>query len=191
MNAADWYAARAGGMVAYVLLTAVVLLGLAMSGKERLDRWPRFALEEVHRFGGALVGVFVSLHILTLALDSQAHLPLGALVVPFASSYRPFWTGIGIVSAELLLALAIANAMRTRIGYRTWRRLHYLNFVVWIAATAHGIGAGTDTGVLSFTAVYVAAIASVVVLTARRIVRTTPREGQSLKGSERLRLRSS
>ena len=182
MNAADWYAARAGGMVAYVLLTAVVLLGLAMSGKERLDGWPRFALEEVHRFGGALVGVFVSLHILTLALDAQAHLPLGSLLVPFVSSYRPFWTGLGIVSAELLLALAIANALRKRIGHRTWRRLHYLNFLVWIAATAHGIGAGTDSGVLSFTAVYVAAIVSVVALTARRIARTTSREGQSLKG---------
>lgn len=183
MNAADWYAARAGGMVAYVLLTAVVLIGLAMSGKERLDGWPRFALEDVHRFGGALVGVFVSLHILTLAADSQAHLPLGSLLVPFVSSYRPFWTGLGIVSAELLLALAIANALRKRIGYRTWRRLHYLNFVVWIAATAHGIGAGTDTGVLSFMAVYTAAIVSVVALTARRISRTTPREGLSPRES--------
>ena len=173
MNAADWYAARAGGMVAYVLLTAVVLVGLALSGKERLDGWPRFALEEVHRFGGALVGIFVSLHVLTLALDSQARLPLGAMIVPFASSYRPFWTGLGIVSAELLLALALANALRKRIGYRTWRRLHYLNFAVWIAATAHGIGTGTDTGVLSFTAVYVAAIAAVVALTARRVARTT------------------
>ena len=182
MNAADWYAARAGGMVAYVLLTAVVLVGLAMSGRERLDGWPRFALEDVHRFGGALVGVFVSLHILTLALDSQAQLPLGAMIVPFVSSYRPFWTGLGIVTAELLLALAVANALRKQLGYRTWRRLHYLNFAVWIGATAHGIGAGTDSGVLSFTVVYVAAIVSVVALTARRIARTTSREGQSLKG---------
>lgn len=179
MNAADWYAARAGGMVAYVLLTAVVLVGLALSGRERLDGWPRFALEEVHRFGGALVGVFISLHILTLALDSQAHLPLGSLIVPFVSSYRPFWTGLGIVTAELLLAMAIANALRSRLRYRTWRRLHYLNFVVWIGATAHGLGAGTDTGVLSFTLVYVAAIVSVVALTARRVARTTAPAGQS------------
>jgi DMSO/TMAO reductase YedYZ heme-binding membrane subunit len=172
MNAADWYAARAGGIVAYVLLTAVVLIGLSLSGKERLDGWPRFAIEEVHRFGGALVGLFVSLHVFALALDSEAHLPLGSLIVPFVSSYRPFWTGIGIVVTELLLALALANRYRTRIGHRTWRRLHYLNFVVWIGATAHGLGAGTDKGSLPFAVVYGAAIASVVALTARRVLRT-------------------
>ena len=181
MNAADWYAARAGGIVAYILLTAVVLIGLSLSGKERLDGWPRFAIEEVHRFGGALVGLFVSLHVLTLALDAQSHLPIGALIVPFISSYRPFWTGLGIVVAELLLALALANRYRTKIGYRTWRKLHYLNFAVWIGATAHGLGAGTDTGSFPFAIVYGASIAAVVALTARRVLRTVtpPRNGLS------------
>ena len=183
MNAADWYAARAGGIVAYILLTAVVLIGLSLSGKERLDGWPRFAIEEVHRFGGALVGLFVSLHVLTLALDSQAKLPLGALIVPFISSYRPLWTGIGIVVTELLLALALANRYRDKIGYRTWRRLHYLNFAVWIGATAHGLGAGTDTGSFPFAVVYGAAIASVVALTARRVLRTVTPARNGLTGA--------
>ena len=122
MNAVEWYSARAGGIVAYVLLTAVVLVGLAMSSRARIDGWPRFALEDVHRFLGALTGLFISLHVFTLAIDAEANLPLGSLIVPFAAAYRPFWTGIGIVAAELLLALAIANHYRDRIAYRTWRR---------------------------------------------------------------------
>ena len=176
MSAAEWYSARAGGVVAYILLTAVVLVGLAMSGRERIDGWPRFALEDVHRFLGALTGLFISLHVFALAIDAEAKLPLDSLIVPFVSAYRPFWTGIGIVAAELLLALAVANHYRDGISYRTWRRLHYLNFVVWIAATAHGIAAGTDTRSFPFAAVYGAAIACVVALTARRVLRTgTPR----------------
>jgi sulfoxide reductase heme-binding subunit YedZ len=172
VSAAEWYAARAGGMVAYMLLTAVVLVGLAMSGRERIDGWPRFALEDVHRFLGALTGLFISLHVFALAVDAEANLPLESLVVPFVSAYRPLWTGIGVVAAELLLALAVANRYRARISYQTWRRLHYLNFAVWTAATAHGIGAGTDTGSFPFAVVYGAALACVGVLTARRIFRT-------------------
>jgi sulfoxide reductase heme-binding subunit YedZ len=183
MSAAEWYSARAGGVVAYVLLTAVVLVGLAMSGRERLDGWPRFALEDVHRFLGALTGLFISLHVFALAIDAEANLPLSALIVPFASSYRPFWTGIGIVAAELLLALALANHYRDRISYRTWRRLHYLNFLVWIAATAHGIAAGTDTGSLPFAVVYGTAVACVVMLTARRVLRTNPRQRTARVGA--------
>jgi predicted ferric reductase len=173
MTPAEWYAARAGGMVAYILLTAVVCVGLALSGKERIDGWPRFAIEDVHRFLGALTGLFVSVHVFALAVDAEAHLPLGSLVVPFVASYRALWTGLGIVAAELLLALAVANHYKARLSYRTWRRLHYLNFAVWLAATGHGILAGTDTGSLPFAAVYGAAIASVVALTARRVHRTT------------------
>ena len=59
----DWYAARAAGVVAYVLLTVVVSFGLTMSSRRRLERWPRFALEEVHRFGGILVGTFIAIHV--------------------------------------------------------------------------------------------------------------------------------
>jgi sulfoxide reductase heme-binding subunit YedZ len=183
VSAAEWYSARAGGIVAYILLTAVVLVGLAMSGRERIDGWPRFAVEDVHRFLGALTGLFISLHVFALSIDTEANLPLGALIVPFVSSYRPLWTGIGIVAAELLLALALANHYRDRISYRTWRRLHYLNFVVWIAATAHGIAAGTDTGSFPFAIVYGTAVACVVMLTARRVVRTRPRRRTARVGA--------
>jgi sulfoxide reductase heme-binding subunit YedZ len=168
--------------VAYVLLSAVVTLGLALAGKERLRNWPRFAVEDVHRFGGLLVGCFVSLHVLAIAIDSQAHVSLAQVIVPFSSDYRPLWTGLGTVAAELLLALALANRYRKRISYRLWRRLHYSNFVVWIAATWHGVGAGTDGSAPWFLAIYVCAIAAVSALIYRRVLRVSP-PGSSLKPS--------
>ena len=54
----DWYAARAGGVAAYVLLTLNVSIGLLMTGKKTMKHWPRFALEDVHRFTGILTGTF-------------------------------------------------------------------------------------------------------------------------------------
>ena len=110
----------------------------------------------------------------SIAIDSQAHFSFVQLVVPFASSYRPLWTGLGIVAAELLVALAVANHYRKRISYRLWRRLHYLNFAVWLAATWHGIGSGTDSSAAWLLSIYVGAIGAVALLTARRILRTAP-----------------
>jgi sulfoxide reductase heme-binding subunit YedZ len=170
-NPVDWYAARAGGVVAYVLLTAVVLLGLRMSSKQRSDRWPRFAVEDVHRFGGLLVGTFLVIHIGTIAIDSYLPFSLTSLAVPLAASYRPVWTALGIVSAELLVALAITNHYRDRIGHRLWRRAHYLNFVVWGAASAHGIGSGTDRNAPWFLAIVAISVACVCGATAARALR--------------------
>src|SRR5205807_2628549 len=67
---AAWYAARAGGLLAFALLTASVVLGLTLSGRARLRRWPRFAVEDVHRFAGVLVGAFVGIHVLALLVDT-------------------------------------------------------------------------------------------------------------------------
>jgi len=140
----DWYAARAAGITAYLLLSGVVLVGLTMASKKPLGRWPRFAVEDVHRFGGLLVGAFVAIHVVTIAIDSWLPFTLGSLVVPFVSRYRPLWVGLGVAGAELLLALAVTNHYRRRLPYRLWRRAHYLNFAVWSAATVHGLASGTD-----------------------------------------------
>jgi methionine sulfoxide reductase heme-binding subunit len=114
----DWYAARAAGIVAYLLLTAVVLVGLTLAGRVQLPGWPKFAVTDVHRFGGLLVGVFLSVHVATVALDSYTRFSLTQLIVPLTSTYRPLWTALGIVGAELLVAIGIANALRRRIPYR-------------------------------------------------------------------------
>ena len=166
--AVDWYAARAAGVVAYLLVSASVALGLALAGKERFDRWPRFAVEDVHRFAGLLAGTFIALHVFWLAVDSQAHLGVSGLLVPFTSNYRPLWTGLGVVAAEVLVALAVSNHYRKRISYSLWRRLHYLNFAVWIAATAHGLGAGTDTGSPAFLLMYAGTAGAITALALRR-----------------------
>jgi predicted ferric reductase len=169
MTLFEWYLARASGIVAFVLLTIAVVLGLTLSGRAKLPSWPRFALEDVHRFAGLLTGTFVSLHVLTLFVDSYVPFSLTQLAVPGTSSYRPLSTALGVVAAELLLALAITNRYRKRISYRFWRRAHYLNFAVWGLALFHGIFAGTDRVALWADVLYGCSAAAVAGLVAWRV----------------------
>lgn len=157
----DWYAARAAGVAAYLILTVVVTLGITMAGRRPLKRWPKFALEDVHRFGGLLVGSFVVIHVVTIALDAYLPFSLTAILVPFAATYRTLYTALGVVAAELLLALAITNRYRDRLPYTFWRRAHYLNLAVWTAATVHGLGSGTDRSTPWLLALFAASVAVV------------------------------
>ena len=178
---ADWYAARAAGIAAYVLLTVVIALGLALAGRapgRRWHRWPMFAVEDVHRTGGLLVGTFIAIHVATIAIDSFLPFSPVQLVVPLASGYRPLWTGLGIAAAELLLALAVTNHYRSRLRYRWWRRAHYANFAVWTAATLHGLGSGTDRSAPWMMAVYAVSVATVVSLV---VWRRAARRGSAVR----------
>jgi hypothetical protein len=85
------------------------------------------------------------LHIVAVAIDAYLPFSIASLAIPLLASYRPIWTGLGIVAAELLLALAVTNHYRNiKLPYATWRKVHYVNFVVWTAATFHAVGTGTD-----------------------------------------------
>ena len=138
-----WYAERSAGIVAYLLLSASVVLGVSMSARWRLS-WPRFAVEQIHRFVSILTGVFIALHVLVLLVDQVVPFSLLQVLVPFTSSYRPFAVGLGVASAELLAAVAITNGLRGQIPHRIWRRVHYLTIVVWLMAGMHALTAGTD-----------------------------------------------
>ena len=169
----DWYAARGAGVAAYLILTVVVTLGMTMASRRPLQRWPKFALEDVHRFGGLLVGSFVVIHVLTIALDAYLPFSIAAIAVPFVASYRTLYTALGIVAAELLLALAVTNRYRDRLPYTFWRRAHYLNLAVWAAATVHGLGSGTDRSTPWLLGLFSASVAVVLGAGTWRALRRT------------------
>jgi predicted ferric reductase len=181
-----WYVARAGGLTALVLLTVSVCLGLALSLRVQSRRWPRFAIEDVHRFAGTLTGVFIVLHGAALLVDGYLPFSLRDLVVPGVAPYRPLWTAVGVVSAELLAALAVANRLRDRLSYRFWRRTHYLNFAVWTLAVLHGLISGSDTATPWAVGLYIACISSVAFLTAARLLEPgNPRTSTSARSLTR------
>ena len=178
-TAVTWYVARAGGLVAFALLTVCVLLGLLLSGRARLPGWPRFAVEDVHRFAGLLTGTFIVVHGGALLLDGFMPFSVADLLVPVLAPWRPLATALGVVAAELLLALALANRFRARLSYRFWRRTHYANFAVWLLALVHGITAGSDSDTIWATTLSIAAEAAVAGLTVWRAIPSN--EGSSLE----------
>ena len=91
-SSTTWYAARAGGILAYLLVSATVLAGILLAGKRRVPGFPRFAVEDVHRFLGLLAGLFIAVHIGGVALDTVVPFSLGQLVIPFTAGYRPLAT---------------------------------------------------------------------------------------------------
>jgi hypothetical protein len=164
-----WYLTRGTGFVALILLTASVVLGIAEVTRWTSRRFPRFVTAALHKNISLLVLVFLAMHIITAIVDSFA--PIGWLdvVIPFRSPYRPLWLGLGAVAVDLLLALTITSLLRKRIGYRSWRAVHWAAYACWPVAFLHGLGTGSDTSVRWSLLLSLACLAAVVAAVAWRL----------------------
>jgi len=160
---------RASGAVALILLTLSLIVGIAAIGRVHSRRWPRFAIDGVHRTSSLLAIVFLLVHIATAVLDSFAPISLVDSVVPFVGAYRPLWLGLGATAFDLLLAVAITSALRQRLGHRPWRAVHWLAYGAWPIAVLHGLGTGSDATQGWMTIVYVVCAVGVLAAALSRI----------------------
>ena len=144
-SSALWYFARATGIVSLILLTVSVILGILTTVRWSSRSWPRFAVEYLHRNVTLLLLAFIVLHVATIVVDGFAPIGWIAVVVPLSSPYRPIWLGLGALGFDLLLAVAITSWLRHRVGFRTWRALHWSGYAAWVLVVVHGLAAGTDT----------------------------------------------
>src|SRR5215467_8471131 len=140
-----WAAARAGGLTAYVLLSAAVVMGLALSLRWQSAHWPRLVNNEWHNYLTLLSLIFVGVHVLAVWVDPFTHFGLAEVWIPLASAYRPQWMALGIVGLYFGIAIGISTWLRPVIGYQWWRRLHVLTLVLYALVTVHGIATGSDT----------------------------------------------
>jgi methionine sulfoxide reductase heme-binding subunit len=160
-----WYLTRASGAVALVLLTISVGLGILGPLRFSAPRWPRFAVDSLHR-DVSLAGVALTVvHVVTTVLDGFAPINLVDGLIPFLSPYRPLWLGLGTLSFDLILALVVTSLARRRLGYGAWRAIHWLAYVSWPVAVLHGLGTGTDVKqwwMLLLTVICLAAVVAAV-----------------------------
>lgn len=160
-----WLLARASGLTAYLLLTLSVLAGLVVKSKPFGRSVKTASVTDVHRFLALLgVGMLV-LHAAALVLDSTVHISLAALVVPFASAYRPAAVTAGVVATELMALVTLSFSLRKWIGGRNWRRLHWATYLIFALGTVHGLTAGTDIWAYPL---YLGAVGAVTAATAWR-----------------------
>lgn len=163
-----WVLARAGGLTAYALLTCSVLAGLVVKSRPFGRAARPAAVVDVHRFLALLGLGMLALHGVALTLDRTIHLSPIALVAPGASPYRPTAVALGVVACELAALIVVSFSLRRRIGVRNWRRLHWLTYLVFVAATIHGAAAGTDSSQPWAIDLYLGAVGAVVFATAWR-----------------------
>lgn len=140
-----WYATRASGITALILLTLTMVLGVATSARARARNWPGFAQQEMHRRISMIAVVFLGIHVVTSVLDTYVNISWLAIVIPFTSAYGRFWVGVGAVALDLMLAVFVTSLLRARMRPGTWRAVHWLAYLSWPIALAHTFGMGTDS----------------------------------------------
>lgn len=139
-----WLASRASGLVALVLVTVSVAIGLMMASKlARRPGMPRLltAIHEQTALAGLLA---IAVHGITLIGDPWLNPGVGGVLVPFTMDYRPIWTGLGTIAGVLAMLLGLSFYARKSFGAKLWRKAHRATIVVYFLAIAHTLGAGTD-----------------------------------------------
>jgi DMSO/TMAO reductase YedYZ heme-binding membrane subunit len=139
-----WYASRATGVVALVLLTVVFAVGIAVSRQSRVPGLPRFAVTDLHRNLSLLAVAFIGVHVLTAVLDTYVSIPVLAIVIPFASGYERFWLGVGAIAFDGFLAMIVTSLVRGRLNRTAWRVIHLAAYLCWPVAFLHGLYASGD-----------------------------------------------
>lgn len=140
-----WSLSRATGLVLLVLLSVTLAVGMLATARRTPTWWPRFASAALHVNLALLsVGLLVA-HVAVTVLDEFVDISVVGAVVPFTADYEPVWTGLGTVSALLLVTAAVTAGTRRFLPPQVWRRTHYVTHLAWPVAVVHGIGVGTDT----------------------------------------------
>ena len=138
-----WLVSRASGLVLLVLFSAVMVLGVATRTGATTRRWPRFAVAELHRSLSLFAVALLALHVATALLDPYVSIGWIAAVLPFTSHYETLALGAGTLAVDIGGAVLVTSLLRTRLGLRTWRAVHYLAYLAWPVAFVHAIRAAS------------------------------------------------
>lgn len=142
-----WYLSRATAFVSLTILWVSMALGLGLSNK-MARVWPGApAAFAIHEYVSLLGLAFALFHAMVLLGDHYIHFTVVQIFLPFATTaYRPTWVGIGQIGFYVWLIVALSFYIRSSIGQKTWRVVHYLSFVMYLMGLIHGLFSGTDTG---------------------------------------------
>jgi methionine sulfoxide reductase heme-binding subunit len=162
MSAALWALGRGTGVVALVLFTMSLVLGILARSGRPVPWLGRFGTSDLHRTA-ALTGTgLVVMHVGTFYFDPYAQLRLVDLLFPFLGAYRPLWLGLGTLALDLLAVVTVVSLLRHRLGPRVFRAVHWGTYALWPLALLHALGNGTDGNSTWFHALAVVCFSAVV-----------------------------
>ena len=170
MNEALWALGRGTGIVALIMFTITIVLGIATRSGRPVAGLGRTGVSDVHRVA-ALTGTgLVLAHVGSLYFDPYAQLRLVDFFVPFLGSYRPLWLGLGTLALDLLGVITVVSLLRHRIGPRVFKAVHLATYVLWPVAFFHALGNGTDASSGWFTGLALTCAAAVALAVTWRLL---------------------
>ncbi len=122
MGASLWYLSRATGVASIVLLTAVVVLGVLVSGRRRPHGEHATVVMGVHRWLSLGMVAFLVTHVVTAVVDGYVDINALAVLLPFTSAYETFWVGLGTLALDVLVAVLVTSWWRHRGRHSVSRR---------------------------------------------------------------------
>jgi methionine sulfoxide reductase heme-binding subunit len=164
-----WYATRGLGTALLIVLTGTVVLGIGTAVRWSGEASPGFVAAGLHRNLSLLAVVLLASHIATTLLDPYAQITIRDAIIPVGAAYRPIWLGLGVVAAEIMLAVAASSLLRTLLGPRTWRLVHWAAYGSWPLAVLHGLGTGSDSQAPWMIGAVAACLAAVILVLAWRL----------------------
>ncbi|HEY1419814.1 MAG TPA: hypothetical protein VGG90_03800 [Candidatus Dormibacteraeota bacterium] len=164
-----WYATRGLGAATLIVLTCTVVLGIVTATRWIGESTPGFVAADLHRNLSLLALTLLAAHIVTTVLDPFAHISVRDVVIPFGAAYRPVWLGLGVIAAEIMIAIAATSLLRERVGPRLWRLIHWTAYGSWPVAVIHGLGTGSDARAPWLIGVVVSCVAAVLLALLTRI----------------------
>ncbi len=170
-----WYVARGSGLLAWLLLSASIILGLFAATRLTGRRYTPASLQRVHQRVSEVTMAFVAVHIFGLVADSYVHFGVADVLVPFASHWRPAAVAFGVIAAWLLVAVLITSWLRDKLPRRMWHAIHMSSYVAYVLTTIHLMTAGTDAWARPVEATNIGIAALVTGLTGLALVRSQRR----------------
>ncbi|HVU91413.1 MAG TPA: hypothetical protein VHC23_04220 [Jatrophihabitans sp.] len=146
---APWILGRASGVVAYLLLTALVLLGITLSHPRRAARGRSSpARMRAHVTLALLTLAALLLHVTVLATDRYAGVGWWGALLPMRSGYRPVGVTCGVVGVWLGVLAGVTAGLAGHLPVRLWFPVHRVAAATFALAVVHGVLAGSDRGAL-------------------------------------------
>lgn len=161
-SSAYWALGRGTGVVALVLFTVAIVLGIVARSGRRVPLLGRFGTSDLHRTAALTGTALVGVHVGTLYFDPYAQLRLTDFLLPFAASYRPLWLGLGTLALDTLAIVTVVSLLRHRVGPQVFRAVHWATYALWPMALLHALGSGTDAATTWFRVLAVVCVSAVV-----------------------------
>lgn len=160
-----WIVVRATGFAAFGLIATAMIAGLLVRTRGNVGPIRGAGMVGLHRHLSLLALLAIAVHAGALLFDHTLDIAPIALVVPGLIPHEPFWTGAGVVAAELALLVHLSFHVRRHIGGHNWRRLHWITYSVFVLGGLHGVMSGTDSATTWAIVVYSGAFSAVLGLT--------------------------